>query len=601
MSLLAQIAIFLAAAVIAIPIFRYFKLGSVLGYLAAGIIIGPACLGLISKIDTTQHIAEFGIVLLMFVIGLELQPSRLWVMRKPIFGLGLAQVLVTTLGIGSAAYFGFEQSKASALIMGFGLSMSSTALVLQVLAERGQLNSQYGRFAFSILLFQDVAVLPALALLPLLGTASARTAGPGGWLVLKFIAVLGAVVIGGRYVLRPMLRVVAATRVAEAFTAAGLLVIIGTALLVSQVGLSLPLGAFLAGVLLADSEFRHELEADIEPFKGLLLGLFFITVGMSANLGLALEKPWLIVGLTLSFMVLKIAVLGAIGRVSGLSPTASRGLAFSLPSGGEFAFVLFGLSATLGIMDAEIAELLVLVVTGSMILSPLLLALHDALFKRQESEERPFDTPEELYPKVIIAGFGRFGQIVGRILRAKKISFTALEVNQTQVDFLRSFGNQVFYGDASRLELLRSAHAENAEVFVLAIDDVDASVRTAELIRKHFPHLKIFARARNRQHAFRLMDLDVRYTIRETLVSSLEMSEKVLETLGLSKSRAIETVRQFRAHDEATMAKQQAVKDDEGKFQQTVRESAEQLLHLFESDAAQPEEPALKRRATGSQ
>jgi glutathione-regulated potassium-efflux system protein KefB len=600
MSLLAQIAIFLAAAVIAIPIFRYFKLGSVLGYLAAGIIIGPACLGLISKIDTTLHVAEFGIVLLMFVIGLELQPSRLWVMRKPIFGLGLAQVLVTTAGIASAAYFGFDQSKESSLIIGFGLSMSSTALVLQVLAERGQLNSQYGRFAFSILLFQDIAVLPALALLPLLGVASARAAGPGGWLALKFIAVLATAVIGGRYVLRPMLRIVAATRVAEAFTAAGLLVVIGTALLVSQVGLSLPLGAFLAGVLLADSEFRHELEADIEPFKGLLLGLFFITVGMSANLGLALERPWLIVGLIVGFMLLKIAVLGAIGRLSGLSPTASRGLAFSLPSGGEFAFVLFGLSATLGIMDAEIAELLVLVVTGSMILSPLLLALHDALFKRQEEDERPFDTPEELYPKVIIAGFGRFGQIVGRILLAKKISFTALEANQTQVDFLRRFGNQVFYGDASRLELLRAAHAENAEVFVLAIDDVEASVRTAELIRKHFPHLKIFARARNRQHAFRLMDLDVRYTIRETFVSSLEMSEKVLETLGLSKSAAIDTVRRFRAHDEATMAKQQAVKDDEGKFQESVRESAQQLLTLFESDAAQPEEPSVKRRAAGS-
>jgi monovalent cation:proton antiporter-2 (CPA2) family protein len=601
MSLLAQIAIFLAAAVIAIPIFRYFKLGSVLGYLAAGMIIGPAGLGLISKIDATQHIAEFGIVLLMFVIGLELQPSRLWVLRKPIFGLGLAQVLVTTAIISSAAYFGFEQTRGSALVIGFGLSMSSTALVLQVLAERGQLNSQYGRSAFSILLFQDVAVLPALALLPLLGVAAARTAGLGGWLALKFVAVLVTVVIGGRYVLRPMLRIVAATRVAEAFTAAGLLVVIGTALLVSQVGLSLSLGAFLAGVLLADSEFRHELEADIEPFKGLLLGLFFITVGMSANLGLALEKPALIVGLTLGFMLLKIAVLRAIGRLSGLSPTASRGLAFSLPSGGEFAFVLFGLSATLGIMDAEIAELLFLVVTGSMILSPLLLALHDALFKMKERDDRPFDTPEELYPKVIIAGFGRFGQIVGRILSAKKISFTALEANQTQVDFVRRFGNQVFYGDASRLELLRSAHAENAEVLVLAIDDVEASVRTAELIRKHFPHLKIFARARNRQHAFRLMDLDVRYTIRETFASSLEMSEKVLETLGLSKSKATETVRQFRAHDEATMAKQHAVKDDESKILETTRESAEQLLHLFETDAVQPEEPSLKRRAASSQ
>jgi glutathione-regulated potassium-efflux system ancillary protein KefC/glutathione-regulated potassium-efflux system protein KefB len=332
------------------------------------------------------------------------------------------------------------------------------------------------------------------------------------------------------------------------------------------------------------------------------LGLFFITVGMSANLGLALEKPGLIVGLTLGFMLLKVAVLRGIGRLSGLSPTASRGLAFTLPSGGEFAFVLFGLSATLGIMDAEIAELLVLAVTGSMVLSPLLLALHDAMFKKKKDwDDRPFDTPEELYPKVIIAGFGRFGQIVGRILRARKISFTALEANQTQVDFLRRFGNQVFYGDASRLELLRSAHAENAEVFVLAIDDVEASVRTAELIRKHFPHLKIFARARNRQHAFRLLDLDVRYTIRETYVSSLEMSEKVLETLGLSKSKATATVHRFRAHDEATMRQQQAVRDDESKFQQTVRESAEQLLHLFESDAAEDQEPSDERRAAGSQ
>ena len=592
MSLLAQIAIFLASAVIAIPIFRYFKLGSVLGYLAAGIIIGPACLGLISRIDATEHIAEFGIVLLMFVIGLEVQPSRLWVMRKSIFGLGLAQVLVTTLGLGSAAYYGFEQTWQSALIIGFGLSMSSTALVLQLLAERGQLNSHYGRSAFSILLFQDIAVLPALALLPLLSVATAKTGGPGGWLAIKFVAVLGTAVVGGRYVLRPMLRIVAATRVAEAFTAAGLLVVIGTALLVSQVGLSLPLGAFLAGVLLADSEFRHELEADIEPFKGLLLGLFFITVGMSANVALVREKPLTLLGLTLAFMLVKVAVLRGIGRLNGLPNATGRGLAFSLPSGGEFAFVLFGLASTLGIMDTQVAELLVLAVTGSMILSPLLLTIHDALPQKKEADSRPFDTPEELYPKVIIAGFGRVGQIVGRILSAKRISFTALEANQTQVDFLRRFGNQVFYGDASRLEMLRAAHAENAEVFVLAIDDVEASVRTAELIRKHFPHLKIFARARNRQHTFRLMDLDVRYAIRETLGSSLEMSGKVLETLGLSKSNALETVRRFRAHDEATLAKQLAVKDDESKFLQTTRESAEQLRHLFEADAVRSDEPA---------
>ena len=591
MSLLAQIAIFLAAAVIAIPIFRRFKLGSVLGYLTAGIIIGPASLGLINSVEATQNIAQFGIVLLMFVIGLELQPSRLWVLRRSIFVLGTAQVVVTAIGVGAAAFFLFEQSWQAALLIGFALSMSSTALALQLLAERGQLNSQFGRSAFSILLFQDVSVMPALALLPLLGS-SESSAAPGGWLVIKLIAVLGAVIIGGRYVLRPMLRIIAASRVAEAFTAAGLLIVLGTALLVSQVGLSLSLGSFLAGVLLADSEFRHELEADIEPFKGLLLGLFFISVGMSANLGLAREKPFLIIGLTVGLVVFKILVLWAIGRISGLSENASRGLGISLPSGGEFAFVLFGVAAGLRIIDQQVADLLVLVVTASMVLSPILLALYDVTFKAGETDGRPFDTPVDLNPKVIIAGFGRFGQIVGRILAAKQIAFTALEASQTQVDFLRRFGNQVFYGDASRLELLRAAHAENAEVFVLAIDDVEASVKTAELIRQYFPHLKIFARARNRQHAFRLMDLGVRYIIRETLVSSLEMSVQVLEALGQSKSKAIETVHRFRVYDEATMAKQQAVKDDEKKFLETTRESAEQLMHLFEADSEQPEEPA---------
>jgi monovalent cation:proton antiporter-2 (CPA2) family protein len=595
MSLLAQIAIFLAAAVVAIPIFRRFKLGSVLGYLAAGIIIGPGCFGLISRIDSTLHIAEFGIVLLMFVIGLELQPSRLWVLRKPILGLGLAQVVVTTAVIGAAAHLVLDEPWRSSLVIGFGLSMSSTALALQLLAERGQLNSQYGRSAFSVLLFQDVAVMPALALLPLLAAAAARPSAPSGlWLVVKLVAVLAAVVAGGRYVLRPMLRIVAETRVTEAFTAAGLLVVIGTALLVSQVGLSMSLGAFLAGVLLADSEFRHELEANIEPFKGLLLGLFFITVGMSANLNLVREKPLQILGLTLGFMLLKVGILWGIGLLSRHSTRASRGLAFSLPSGGEFAFVLFGLAATLGIMDTETAELLVLVVTASMVLSPLLLALHDALFKTAETDGRPFDTPVELYPKVIIAGFGRFGQIVGRILRAKDIAFTALEASQTQVDFLRRFGNQIFYGDASRLELLRAAHAENAEVFVVAIDDVEASVRTVEVIRKHFPHLTILARARNRQHAFRLLDLGVQYHIRETLGSSLELSEEVLKALGLSKLKAHETVQRFRAHDEESLLRQQAVKDDEKKLIQTGQESAEQLLHLFETDADQPEEASAR-------
>ena len=595
MSLLAQIAIFLAAAVVAIPVFRRFKLGSVLGYLAAGIIIGPACFGFIKRIDTTLHIAEFGIVLLMFVIGLELQPSRLRALRRPIFGLGSAQVLATTAAVGSAAHFAFGETWQSSLVIGFGLSMSSTALVLQLLAERKQLNSQYGRSAFSILLFQDMAVMPALALLPLLAVAASRPSAPPGFLlVLKLAAVLATVVIGGRYVLRPMLRIVAETRVTEAFTAAGLLVVIGTSLLVSQVGLSMSLGAFLAGVLLADSEFRHELEANIEPFKGLLLGLFFISVGMSANLTLVRDKPLLILGLTLGFMLAKVGILYGIGRLSRHSTAATQGLAFSLPAGGEFAFVLFGVAASLGIMDTETAELLVLVVTASMILSPLALTLHDKMFTASDLDDRPFDTPVDLHPKVIIAGFGRFGQIIGRILRAKQISFTALEASQTQVDFLRRFGNQIFYGDASRLELLRSAQAENAEVFVLAIDDVDASVRTAELVRKHFPHLKIFARARNRQHAFRLMDLGVEHLVRETFGSSLEMSVEVLQALGLSKLKAEETAQRFRLHDEATLLRQHALKDDEKKLIQSGRESAQQLLELFETDVDETQERPVR-------
>jgi monovalent cation:proton antiporter-2 (CPA2) family protein len=589
MSLLAQVAVFLAAAVIAIPLFRRFRLGSVLGYLAAGIVIGPGCLGLITSPESTATIADFGIVLLMFVIGLELQPSRLWVLRKSVFGLGSAQVLSTTLVLGAVTFFAFDRSWQASLVVGFGLSMSSTALALQLLAERNQLKTQHGRSAFSILLFQDIAVLPALALLPLLGRMNAGMPfASSGIYILKVFGVLTAVILGGRYLLRPILRIVAETRVTEAFTAAGLLVVLATALLMNQVGLSMSLGAFLAGVLLADSEFRHELEANIEPFKGLLLGLFFITVGMSANLSLVRAQPRLIIGLTLGFMLLKVMLLWALGRISGHSRSASQGLAFTLPSGGEFAFVLFGLAGSYAILDAQTAQLLVLSVTGSMILSPLLLVMHDRMFAQKEADARPFDMPEEMNPKVIIAGFGRFGQIVGRILRARHIAFTALEISQTQVDFLRRFGNKIYYGDASRLELLRAAHAENAEVFVLAIDDVEASVRTAEMLTRHFPHLKVFARARNRQHAFRLMDFGIRYQIRETLLSSADMAVQVLEALGLSKHEATDSVRRFRIHDESTLLRQHALKDDEKKMIESARESALQLEHLFESDAQRP-------------
>jgi monovalent cation:proton antiporter-2 (CPA2) family protein len=586
MGALNQIAIFLLAAVIAIPLFRKLKLGAVLGYLVAGIVLGPSGLGVMSTTERVLHFAEFGVVLLLFVIGLELQPSRLRALRRTVFGLGSAQVIVTTVLLGSIGwYLGLNWK--SALIVGFGLSLSSTPLVLQLLAERDQLKAHHGRASFGILLMQDLAVLPMLALLPLFATGQHPTTHEQWWLVAgKLALVLGVVIAGSRLLLRPLLRVVAQTRIAEVFTAAALLVVIGTALAVDRVGLSMALGAFLAGVLLADSEFRHELEADIEPFKGLLLGLFFISVGMSLNLALVGAEPVRLVLLTLGFMSVKMIAAFAVGRFAGLEKRTARHLAFTLPAGGEFAFVLFALGTEHRILDPDLAEQLVIAVTLSMMLSPLLLSLYDATAARFAPPSPPFDTIEEPGTRVIIAGYGRFGQVVSRVLRAKRIPFTVLEISQAQVDFVRRFGNKVYYGDPSRLELLRAARAEDAEVFVLAIDDVAASVRTAELVRRQFPRLKIFARARNRQHAFALMELGVHYVIRETLASSLEMAAHVLEALGTAKAAAVQSVALFRAHDERTLLAQYAIKDDEKQLVQSTKESAAQLEGLFASDTA---------------
>jgi monovalent cation:proton antiporter-2 (CPA2) family protein len=593
-----QIAIFLTAAVVAVPLFRWLRLSSIVGYLAAGLAIGPWGLRLVTDVEHILHAAEFGIVLLMFIVGLELQPTRLWALRRTVFGLGGAEVGFCTLLLAGAAHLG-GLPPVAAWVVGFGLSLSSTPLVLQVLAERGQLKTYHGRSAFGILLFQDLAVLPALAVLPLL---SAGSLGPGDgaspWLALaKLASALAAVVFGGRWLLRPLLRVVAKTGVAEAFTAAALLTIIATALLVKQAGLSMALGAFLAGVLLADSEFRHALEADIEPFKGLLLGLFFIAVGMSANLGLVTGKPGALLAVTLGFLLIKILAVSALGKLTRHPGDSAFRLGFTLPAGGEFAFVLFTLAARQRILDAAMADLLVLAVTLSMILGPLWLVFYDARLQSwlSPTAERPFDPIEERENRIIIAGFGRFGQIVARVLRARRIRFTALDANQTQVDFVRRYGNKVFYGDAARLDLLRAAGADQAEVFVLAIDDVEASVRVAELLRDHFPHLKVFARARNRQHAFRLMDFGVRYLIRETYGSSLELTTAVLEALGETRTDAVDTVRLFRRHDERTLVAQHAMKDDEAKLIASTRESAQQLESLFEADqqeGANPREPA---------
>jgi monovalent cation:proton antiporter-2 (CPA2) family protein len=589
---LAQTAVLLAAAVLAVSLFRLLNLSSILGYVAAGLVIGPWGLRLIHDIGNITKIAEFGVVLLLFIIGLELQPTRLWVMRRLVFGLGAAQVALCTVLLGVAGYLVGLQPETAAIV-GFGLSLSSTPLVLQVLAERGQLKSQHGRSAFGILLFQDLAVLPVLAILPLIShTASATQSANGAlWpILLKLVAVVAVVIIGGRLLLRPALRVVARVRVTEVFTAAALLTVIATALLANLAGLSMSLGAFLAGVLLADSEFRHELEADIEPFKGLLLGLFFIVVGMSANLGLLTSQPLRLLGITAGLILIKLLAVTLLARLTNHKGSSAWRLGFTLPAGGEFAFVLFTLATHQNILDTETADLLILAVTLSMMLGPLLLMAHDIVESRWLAEpKKPFDDIDDRDTPVIIAGFGRFGQIVARILRLRKIPFTALDSNQTHVDFVRRFGNQVYYGDASRLDLLRAAGAETAKIFVLAIDDVDASIRTAQLIRAQFPKLKIFARARNRQHSFALMDAGVTHIIRETLLSSLDLAASVLQELGETQASARAVVRKFRQHDEATLAAQYAVKEDETKFRATTQESAQQLEKLFETDEVKTE------------
>jgi len=584
-NLAAQIAVFLAATVVAVPLFRRFKLSAVLGYLAAGMVIGPWGLGLFEDVENILNFAEFGVVLLLFVIGLELQPSRLWVMRSAVFAGGLAQVAVTTAVLASATH-SLGQPWPAAAVVGFALSLSSTALILQVLAERGELNTRHGRSAFAILLFQDLAVMPALALLPLLA-AGLRSAVTARQALLPLVAI--AVTVGvGRYLLRPVLRAIASTQAQEAFTAAALLVVVGTALLFQAVGLSMALGAFIAGVLLADSEYRHELEADIEPFKGLLLGLFFIAVGMSANLGVLLKSPWLVFALTAGYMAAKALAVWAAARLMRHESATAWRLGVALAGGGEFAFVLFSLAARGHLLAADAADLLVIVVTASMVAAPLLIAAVDRVAKRLAPPPvaPQYDQIEPEEPRVLIAGFGRFGQIVARVLRARKIRFTALDVSQVQVDFVRRFGNKLYYGDASRLEMLRSAGAEHADVLVLAIDDVEASVRTAELARRHFPRLRILARARNRQHSFRLMELGVTEIWRETFASSLELAETALVALGTRRETAAAQVRRFRLHDEDTLRKQAAIREDEEKLIATSQAAARQLEKLFEADAS---------------
>lgn len=593
-NLLQAAVVFLLAAVLTVPLAKRLQLGAVLGYLFAGVIIGPSVLGLVGNPQSVAQFSELGVVLLLFIIGLELSPKRLWVMRKAVFGVGLAQVLLTGLVMGVVALWLFGQSWNSAIVLGLGLALSSTAFGLQSLAERKELNQPHGRLAFAILLFQDIAAIPLIAMVPLLaGSDHPTTEAQGLQHVLQILGSIAVVIIGGRYLLRPVFRIVAKTGLREVSTATALLVVIGTAWLMELVGVSMALGAFLAGLLLADSEYRHELESQIEPFKGLLLGLFFISVGMGANLSLLLSSPLVVIGLTLLLIGLKLPLLYAVGRLVGeLNRESALRLGVVLAAGGEFAFVVFKIGRDQGLFEPHLYDILVLTITLSMAVTPLLLLVCPKLFK---PKAKPVEIPEEYRtiesdaPRVVIAGMGRMGQIVARILRAQNISFIALDTSVETIELTRSFGGMpVFYGDPQRPEILHAAKVDQAEFFVIAMDDPEINIKTAELVRNLYPHMKIIARARNRQHVHRLVDLDAS-PIRETFYSSLEMSRRTLVGLGLSQAQADARITRFKNHDLQLLAAQHAVYDDAAKVMQTAQEARAELARLFEMDRLEEE------------
>jgi monovalent cation:proton antiporter-2 (CPA2) family protein len=583
MGLLQESVVYLLAAIIMVSLSRRLGFGSVLGYLTAGIIIGPFGLALIHDPEHILHFAELGVVLLLFIVGLELQPSRLWVLRKMVFGLGSTQVVLSAAVISLLAWT-FGLTTTSAIVVGLILALSSTAFVLQMLAEKNELTTSHGRAAFSILLFQDLAAIPLIAILPTLGVASEN-----GFDILQagiMAATIAVLIIGGRILLRPILQIAAASKIPEIFTATALLVVIGAALLMQFSGMSMVLGAFIAGMLLADSEYRHQLEADIAPFKGLLLGLFFIAVGMSVNIGLLLDAPGRILIIVALLMLAKALVLVPLAHVFGLCNSRSAfSLAAAMSQGGEFAFVLFGIAARNRLIAAELIDELILAVAVSMLLTPLAYMLNEFAGKKLESVEEPeYDEPGDPHNDVIIAGFGRVGQIIGRLLAVLGTPFTALEIDSSQVDVVRRYGNVVHFGDASRLDILRAAGADNAKVLVLAIDDIKSSIRTAEAVKRHFPHLKIVARARNRRHAHGLMDIGIENIFRETLPASLNMSKRVLIDLGFNSEEVEQVSEKFRARDTRLLKEQHAIHHSEEQMIQSSKDTAAELESLLQGD-----------------
>jgi len=613
-SLLTQALVYLAAGVVSVPVAKRLGLGSVLGYLIAGVLIGPFLLNLVGAAAEVQRFAEFGVVILLFLIGLEVRPALLWKMRTTIFGLGSVQVLGTAALVGAASLaFGLDWRAGAAV--GLILAMSSTAIVLQSLEEKGLRAGPVGEVSFGVLLFQDLSVIPLFALLPLLapaGVAPAASAAhdtsllaplPGWAQAMAEMAAVAVVVVGGRYVVRPMFRFIAAARLREIFTASALLLVVAVATLMELVGLSPALGAFLAGVVLAESEFRRELETDIEPFRGLLLGLFFITVGAGLDLGLVRQHAVLILSLVLGLMALKTLAMYATARLFRTPHRTALTTGVALAQGGEFAFVLLGFVLGARVMDAELARLLTAVVAVSMAATPLVSAAYqrfvlDRPEARDEPERLPFD---ERDPDAIVAGFGRFGQIAARLLIANSFKVVLLDSSIEAIDGVRRFGWRVHYGDASRLDLLRTAGAEKAKLLLIALDDRDKALEIVEAAKEAFPNLSIVARAYDRPHAFELLARGVDWAERETYESALNFGRHALERLGFTDRRALKAAVVFREHDNRLFRDQQArYGQGEEQYISGARASRETFDRLIQAEMARvAEEEEAPRGSEG--
>jgi monovalent cation:proton antiporter-2 (CPA2) family protein len=583
--MLATLVALLAAATIAVPLSRRAGFGSVLGYLVAGMAIGPAGLRLVTDVGEIADIAGLGVIMLLFLIGLELRPQRLWVMRRSVLGLGTAQLAACGAALALLAHAA-GVGWAGAAVLGAGLAMSSTAIVLPMLAERELMQSRAGRDGFAVLLFQDLAFIPLVALVPLLAGHAVPDHVP--WLdVARAAAAVVVILAGGRYLVQPLFRAIGGARTPELFTTVALLIVTGTALLASAAGLSPSLGAFMAGVLLSGSEYRHELEADIAPFEGLLLGFFFISVGMSADMSLARTAPWLLLAGTAALLVTKIVILYVLARIARQDRVNALRFALALPQASEFSFVLFGAAVAVGALNSQDARTATLVAAASMLATPILFAAAEAWLIPRQRPKRPapeYDKIQDEANPVIIAGFGRMGQIVGRVLRLYGIAFTALERDPGQVDVVRRFGNKVYFGDPTRPEVLRASGAAQARLLVVLLDNVEDVLRLVEVAKRDFPQLKILARARNRRHAHLLMDRGVDGLVRETFHSSLILAEQALTTLGIDADAASRAVLLFRDHDEKTLLASHAIYRDEQKVIQTAQDATAELESLFEAD-----------------